>query len=268
VPILERAKIEHSIFHQVQGTLSRLGFDLQQHHSILDFGCGSGHDVYELRDIGYQAFGVDLHDFLQLRSPDDRQWFRLSRDPCIYRLPYPDNHFDVIYSNQVLEHVVYYEPALQEMRRVLKPNGICIHIFPARWRVIEAHFRAPFGGAIRWEPWFKFWAMLGVHNPGLPAGLSAKEHAAINWKASRTNYTYHSHKELRFFFSLFFSRVTFAEKEFVGATLAASRVSRLTHSIAKVFPPIFWFYRQFHTKVAVLSGYSDPERSRDGVILY
>jgi SAM-dependent methyltransferase len=147
VPILERAKIEHSIFHQVQGTLSRLGFDLQQHHSILDFGCGSGHDVYELRDIGYQAFGVDLHDFLQLRSPDDRQWFRLSRDPCIYRLPYPDNHFDVIYSNQVLEHVVYYEPALQEMRRVLKPNGICIHIFPARWRVIEAHFRAPFAGS-------------------------------------------------------------------------------------------------------------------------
>jgi SAM-dependent methyltransferase len=268
VPILERAKIEHSIFHQVQGTLSRLGFDLQQHHSILDFGCGSGRDVYELRDIGYQAFGVDLHDFLQLRSPDDRQWFRLSRDPCIYRLPYPDNHFDVIYSNQVLEHVVYYEPALQEMRRVLKPNGICIHIFPARWRPIEAHFRAPFGGAIRWEPWFKFWAMLGVHNSGLPAGLSAKEHAAINWKASRTNYTYRSHKELRFFFSLFFSRVTFAEKEFVGATLAASRVSRLTHSIAKVFPPIFWFYRQFHTKVAVLSGYSDLERSRDGVILY
>jgi SAM-dependent methyltransferase len=259
---------QHSIIGQIQGTLSLLGFGLQRHHTILDFGCGAGRDVYAFRDAGFQAHGVDLHDFLALRSPDDRQWFKLSRDPHIYRLPFPDNYFDVIYSNQVLEHIVYYEPALQEMRRVLKPDGICIHIFPAKWRPIEAHFRAPFGSVIRWEPWLRLWTMLGVRNAGLPSGFSGKEHAVINWKASRTNYTYHSHKELKFLFGLFFSRVTFAEKEFVRATLTDSRFSRLVNSISKVFPPIFWLYRHFHTKVTVLSDYSEPERSRDGVILF
>lgn len=266
--VAERIASTHGIIPQVKHSLSLLGFDLQLHHKILDFGCGSGRDVYAFRDVGYTTHGIDLHDFLALRSPDDRQWFRLSRDPHIYRLPFPDNYFDVIYSNQVLEHIVYYEPALQEMRRVLKPDGICIHIFPAKWRPIEAHFRAPFGGVIRWEPWLRLWAMLGVRNAGLPSGFSGKEHAAINWKASRTNYTYQSHKELKFLFGLFFSRVTFAEKEFVWATLAGSRFSRLINSIAKIFPLIFWLYRHFHTKVAVLSGYSDPERNRNGVILF
>lgn len=257
-----------SIVTIVKGTLHRVGFELQPSHSVLDFGCGSGRDVYAFRDAGYRAFGVDLKDFLHLRSSADRQWFELSSSPHIYQLPYPDNSFDVIYSNQVLEHVVHYEPALQEMRRVLKPDGVCLHVFPSKWRPIEAHFRAPFGGAIRWEPWLMLWAFLGLKNRGLPEGLSAREHARINWMASRTNYTYHSYKELRFLFSLYFSRVRFAEAAFVRATANVSAFSRLVGSMSSAVPAVYWFYRHFHTKVVVLEGTASVQRSCDDVVLF
>jgi predicted SAM-dependent methyltransferase len=41
-------------------------------------------------------------------------------------LPFPDNHFDYIVSIHVLPELAYREldPALQELRRVLKPNGV------------------------------------------------------------------------------------------------------------------------------------------------
>ncbi len=41
-------------------------------------------------------------------------------------LPFPDNHFDYIVSIHVLPELSYREldPALQELRRVLKPNGV------------------------------------------------------------------------------------------------------------------------------------------------
>ncbi|MEM3373795.1 MAG: methyltransferase domain-containing protein [Candidatus Woesearchaeota archaeon] len=43
-----------------------------------------------------------------------------------YSIPFPDNSFDVVLCTQVLEHLEYPQQAINEMRRVLKPNGILI----------------------------------------------------------------------------------------------------------------------------------------------
>lgn len=54
------------------------------------------------------------------------------------QLPYPENTFDVVISDQVLEHIEG-DPflAIEESRRVLKPSGIAIHtsvcIQPIHW---------------------------------------------------------------------------------------------------------------------------------------
>ena len=37
---------------------------------------------------------------------------------------YPDDHFDVVYSNAVLEHVEHPLETLQEVSRVLRPGGV------------------------------------------------------------------------------------------------------------------------------------------------
>jgi SAM-dependent methyltransferase len=44
----------------------------------------------------------------------------------ITNIPYPDNHFDLVICNHVLEHVPDDDLALSEMRRVLKPAGCAI----------------------------------------------------------------------------------------------------------------------------------------------
>ncbi len=44
-----------------------------------------------------------------------------------HNLPYADNSFDVIVSDQVLEHLANPAIALAEAHRVLKPGGIAIH---------------------------------------------------------------------------------------------------------------------------------------------
>lgn len=259
---------DETILSQIKGTLALAGPPLKPSARILDLGCGSGSQARAFLNAGYDAYGVDLQDWVIREGSEDQKRFRVSLDPYIYRLPFPDNFFDVVYSARVLEHVVYYEPALKEMRRVLKPDGVSIHIFPSKWRPIEGHFRAPFGGAIRWWPWLKLWALLGMNNRKLPKELSRHERALVNWKASRTNYTYYSMRELKFLFGLFFSDIRFVEREFVSATRDQSSFSSRIDKLAKVFPAIFWLYRHFHTRVVVLSGYSDVQRNNGGLPLF
>lgn len=48
----------------------------------------------------------------------------------ILNLPFNDNSFDVIFCNHVLEHIVDDNKAMQELFRVLKPNGMGIFQVP------------------------------------------------------------------------------------------------------------------------------------------
>lgn len=47
-------------------------------------------------------------------------------------LTYPDNHFDLIVSCEVIEHVGQPAQMIREMYRVLKPGGVAIMTFPSR----------------------------------------------------------------------------------------------------------------------------------------
>ena len=59
-------------------------------------------------------------------------------------LPFGDDTFDVVISDQVFEHVVPIEASVREIERVLKPGGVSYHHFPSRavWR--EGHIGIPF----------------------------------------------------------------------------------------------------------------------------
>ena len=46
-------------------------------------------------------------------------------------LPFADNTFDKVICSEVLEHIPDYQGALHEIERVLKPNGIAMHLFGA-----------------------------------------------------------------------------------------------------------------------------------------
>lgn len=54
-------------------------------------------------------------------------------------LPYASNAFDVVLSNEVLEHVQDDRAAAREMVRVTKPQGVIIIFCPNRWYPFETH---------------------------------------------------------------------------------------------------------------------------------
>jgi SAM-dependent methyltransferase len=51
------------------------------------------------------------------------------------KLPFPEGHFDVVLSSNVLEHVQNLPDTLRELTRVLKPGGTMLHVLPSSsWR--------------------------------------------------------------------------------------------------------------------------------------
>ena len=55
------------------------------------------------------------------------------------KLPYPDNHFDIVYSKSFIEHFYYPEIVFEEAYRVLKPSGKFINLTP-EWKYIYKTF--------------------------------------------------------------------------------------------------------------------------------
>src|SRR4051794_21860287 len=151
-----------------------LNFD-PRHSTVLEFGCGSGNMVYVFRDAGFDARGFDLHNYTSLRRPEDKQYFSFlyeqssdtsdfTADWSRFRLPYANASFDLISSFQVFEHVQNHAVVLREIARVLKPSGATIHIFPAKFSLIEPHIFVPGGTLFKSRLYFFPWALAGIRN--------------------------------------------------------------------------------------------------------
>lgn len=96
---------------------------------ILDVGCGEGTHLNQFTRKKSIGIGIDINRFaIKLAAkhyPNHR--FKLFNGQNI---PFPDNHFDLVYSTFILEHTRCPEKILTEMVRVLEPNGNLIIICP------------------------------------------------------------------------------------------------------------------------------------------
>ena len=54
-------------------------------------------------------------------------------------LAFPNQHFDVVFSHEVLEHVDDDGRAMDEMARVVRPDGYIVLFVPNRWFPFETH---------------------------------------------------------------------------------------------------------------------------------
>lgn len=77
---------------------------------VLDLGCGKKKHIIE----GAKVIGLD-----RFNLPGVDMVYDLEKLP----LPFKDNEFDEIIAFHVLEHVSNFYPLMEELWRVLKPNG-------------------------------------------------------------------------------------------------------------------------------------------------
>jgi SAM-dependent methyltransferase len=102
----------------LQDVVTRLG--LKPNPTIYDLGCGTGHNLIMLQDLG-NATGIDM-------SPDALAYARqlgcrstLQGD--LYDLPVADDAADVVVASDILEHLDDDARGASEIRRVLKGQG-------------------------------------------------------------------------------------------------------------------------------------------------
>jgi SAM-dependent methyltransferase len=236
------------------GVIRELGLSIDPGASVLDFGCGRGTLVAELRRRGHRAFGCDIElwqgdpDAQSMRS---KGWLR-EVESGEYRLPFEDNTFDVVLSDQVFEHVQNYREVVRELARVVRPHGFCLHIFPSRYIFIEPHVYVPLATVLRSRAWLYLWAMLGVHNEfqgtaSSKDGTNAREIADFNYRYLRSNVNYLSKSALMREFRHGFDDVRFCEREF----LANSKGGRFIYEIAKVLPFLPALFSTFRSRVVL-----------------
>jgi SAM-dependent methyltransferase len=182
----------------------RLGAVPTPDTKLLDFGCGAGERVTELRRRGYDAVGCDV------ALPDGAEGPLRAIATAPYRLPHEDKAFDIVYSITVFEHVMDYDTALAEIRRVLKPGGVSVHVFPSRWKPIETHAYVPFASAIQSYWWLYLWASGGVRNE-FQRGLSARETADANHRFLKEQTNYLTKRRIREHVLRHFERCEFVE---------------------------------------------------------
>lgn len=91
--------------------------------TVLDLGCGAGEFSAAMTKAGAHVIAVDVAAEALRRARervhdlDARLW--RAGEP----LPVDDNHVDLVWAGEVIEHVADVAPWLSEVRRVLRPRG-------------------------------------------------------------------------------------------------------------------------------------------------
>lgn len=93
---------------------------------LLEIGCGDGHFLQMARDnYNYEVFGVEL-------DSETSQYARIKRGlinvktEAFENIKFPENFFDVVYMNDVLEHLQNPFQIIEECQKILKPGGLIV----------------------------------------------------------------------------------------------------------------------------------------------
>jgi len=98
---------------------------------LLEIGSGTGWQAKVFSERGFQVEALDLEG-----GPYSSHCvFPVGKFDGV-NIPFPDKTFDFVFSSSVLEHVLDLLALDAEIKRVLKPDGIAVHILPSPiWRI-------------------------------------------------------------------------------------------------------------------------------------
>ena len=125
-------------------------YPVSKEEPCLDMGCGFGNLVLALSQHFRNVSGIDL---IEERVEWSRRRCPSAEIVCgkAEGLPWPANHFGLITSTDVFEHLNHEQQALaaNEIARVLKPGGHAFITVPSKFQIKDEHNYIPFG---TWMP--------------------------------------------------------------------------------------------------------------------
>lgn len=111
--------------HHVRRTELKIIEEILQLHKnakILEIGGGDGFQAKVLSDDGFSITSIDIEP----RSP---QVFPVEKIVST-KLNFLDETFDIVFTSHVLPHIYNLEQMFDEIKRVIKKDGLIVHIVP------------------------------------------------------------------------------------------------------------------------------------------
>lgn len=109
--------------HDKLPRLQQAGVNTQSR--ILDVGCGAGHLLHSLKECGF----VNTHGIDPFNAKDIEYSNGLTIEKkSIHEVT--DNNWDLIMMNHSFEHVLDQHETLAQIKKLLKPNGVCMIRIP------------------------------------------------------------------------------------------------------------------------------------------
>lgn len=126
------------------GTDNQGQYSVRAGEAMLDVGCGSGVSLLEAKALGATAFGIEADPNVRpiATALGLNIHFGSLRDQ-----PFPEQRFDLVVMNQVIEHLPDPDEGLQILSERLTTNGRMVLVFPntaSFWRRLSSN---------RWINW-------------------------------------------------------------------------------------------------------------------
>jgi SAM-dependent methyltransferase len=191
---------------------------------ILDVGCGYGELIAYLTEslpllnpsLKFEIYGCDVVDVnmqklgfidqtvknLNNKLPNIEWSSKINGISVSDKWPYPDSFFDVIISNQVLEHAKDKKLFFSEIKRTLKKSGYSVHLFPLKCVLFDQHLNLPFVHKFintdLLKDYINFMSRLKMGNfkeRSRTTGVSLDEYSISEAAAALSNFNYMTDRE-------------------------------------------------------------------------
>ena len=153
---------------------------------VLEIGVGQGTDLMQFANAGAICHGVDITDnhlVLTQRNFDLHGKSVDLKKGDATNIPWPDGYFDCVYSFGVMHHIPEIDLVLQDVRRVLKPQGTLMIALYYKWSAFHLCWKLLCQGLYQGWLFSKGYAGLLATIEGGADGVTTKPYVRLYTKA-------------------------------------------------------------------------------------
>lgn len=145
--------------------------------NIIEMGCGFGSNIRLISKMRNDIipYALDLSSVAIEKVKED---IKNAYVGDVFKTPFENHKFDIIYSAGLMEHFRNEKPFLKEMKRILKQNGFLITFVPAKYSLWQLFQLLHFG---KWKHGYeKAYTYTALRNVMLGQGFNIREISGLD----------------------------------------------------------------------------------------